>query len=89
LLPVEKIETDWMTGAQIGDRIVLFAKNGHSGNLPINLSIKGNGIYKVLITDLERGNWEITGPKSPGIVKSYNNLVYFQATAGNYVITKK
>ena len=88
LLPVEKIETDWLTGAQIGDRIVLFAKNGHHGNLPIHLNIKGNGTFKVLITDLEKGNWEVTGQKSPGFVRVDNHVVYFQATAGTYVMTK-
>ena len=89
LLPVEKIETDRLTGVKIADRIVLFAKNGNPENLPINLNIKWNGVYKVLITDLENGHWEITGAKSPGIVRVDKNLIYFQATAGNYVIAKK
>ena len=89
LLPVEKIETDGLTGVQIADRIVLFAKDGQPVNHPIHLKIKDTGLTKVLITDLEKGHWEITGPKSPGLVRVYNNLIYFQATAGNYIITKK
>ena len=89
LLPVEKIETETMTGVQIGDRIVLFAKNGNSESRPVSLSIKGSGTFNVLITDLEKGNWEITGPKALGFVRNDHHLVYFQATAGDYVITKK
>ena len=89
LLPVEKIETDQLTGVKIGDRIVLFSKNGDPDNRPVNLTIKGNGTYKVLITDLEKGNWEINGPKSPGLLRNDQNLLYFTAIAGNYVITKK
>ena len=89
LLPVDKIETERLTGVQIGDRIVLFAKNNHLENLPINLNMKGSGTFKVLITDLEKGNWEISGPKSPVIVRNDQNLIYFQALAGNYLITKK
>ena len=89
LLPVVKIETETMTGAQIGDRIVLFAKNGLAENRPVNLTIKGAGTFNVLITDLEKGNWEITGPKTPGLVRNDHQLVYFQATAGEYKITKK
>ena len=93
LLPVEKIETEQLTGVQIGDRIVLFAKNGNPVNRPINLTIPPiggkEGGFKVLITDLEKGNWAIAGPKSSEIIKNENNLVYFQATTGNYVITKK
>ena len=89
LLTVEQIETDHFTGVKIGERIVLFSKNGNADNRPVNLTIKGNGTYKVLITDLEKGNWEITGPKSPGLVRNDQNLLYFQAIAGNYVIAKK
>ena len=89
LVKVEPVETDQMTGVLLGDRIVLFAKSGKPGNLPVNLNIKGSGTFKVLITDLEKGNWEISGPKSPGLIRVSNNLIYFQAVAGNYVITKK
>jgi len=89
LLPVEKIDTESMTGVQIGDRIVLFAKNGNPENRPISLNIKGSGAFNVLITDLEKGNWEITGPNAPGLVRNDQLMVYFQATAGNYTITKK
>jgi len=88
LLPVEKMETETMTGVKIGERIVLFAKSGNPENRPISLNIKGNGDCEVLITDLEQGNWKITGANSPGIVRVTDNHVYFQATAGNYVITK-
>ena len=88
LLPVEKIETDQLTGVQIGDRIVLFSKNGNLENNPVNLSIKGAGSFKVLITDLEKGTWDISGPKSPGMVRNNVNFIYFQAIAGNYTITK-
>ena len=89
LLPVVKVETGQMTGLQIGDRIVLFSKNSHPAGHPVSLTIKGSGIFKVLITDLEKGYWEITGPQSPGIIRNDQNLVYFQAPAGTYTITKK
>jgi len=89
LLPVEAIETTQMTGAKIGDRIVLFSKNSTLINTPVNLIISGSGTFKVLITDLEKGNWEITGYQSPRTVRNDNNLVYFEVATGNYVITKK
>ena len=89
LLPVEAIETDQMTGARIGDRMVLFSKNGNIENLPINLNIKGTGTFKVLITDLEKVSWEVTGPQSSCTFENVNNLIYFPAIEGNYMITKK
>ena len=89
LLTVEKIEADHLVGVQISDRIVLFAKNGYPESLPIHLNIKGKGSFNVLITDLEKGNWEITGPKSPGMIRNDQNYVYFQAIEGNYQLLKK
>ena len=89
LLPVEAVETTQMTGVQIGDRIALFSKNGNCVNTQISLTISGSGTFKVLITDLEDGNWDISGPNSPGMIKSDNNLIYFPASAGKYTITKK
>ena len=91
LLAVEQVETERQTGVKIGDRIVLFSKNGNIENLPVNLNIRGSGTFKVLITDLVKGDWEITGPRSSQTqtVRNDNNLVYFQATEGNYVITRK
>ena len=89
LLPVERMETDALTGVKIGDRIVLFAKNGTPVNNSITLNIKGSGAIKILITDLEKGNWEITGPQSPGLVRVDQNLIYFQAIPGSYVIKKQ
>jgi len=89
LLPVEAIETDRMTGVQIGDWIVLFSKNGAAESLPINLIIEDRETFNVLITDLEKGNWEITGSRSSRTFINDNNLLYFEAAAGNYIITKK
>ncbi|MCL2709238.1 MAG: heparinase II/III family protein [Planctomycetaceae bacterium] len=89
LLPVEKIETDQMTGVQIGDRIVLFAKNGNLENQPINLPIKGSGTFKVLMTDLVNGNWEVLGSGTPGVIRVDRNLIYFQATAGDFRIERR
>ena len=89
LLQITKIETEQLTGVQIGDRIVLFAKKGNPENLPVRLNIEGNGTFKVLITDLEKGNWNVTGgSEAPGMMRNDKNLVYFQAKAGNYVLSK-
>ena len=87
LLPVEKMETETMTGVKIGDRIVMFAKDKHPVNQPVSLNIRGEGDFKVLIVDLARGNWEIKGSHAPGIVRVDHDPVYFQATAGNYVLS--
>ena len=89
LMPVEAVETTQMTGVQISDRMILFSKNGALVNTTVNLNIRGSGTFKVLITDLEKGNWEITGTQSTGMVSNEHNLIYFQAVEGNYMIAKK
>ena len=89
LLPVEKIETDRFTGVQIGDRIVLFAKEGGLENQPINLSIRGTGTFKVLITDLENGEWEVSCLAGRIAYRNVLNRVYFRANAWDYRIEKK
>ena len=89
LLPVEAVETTQMTGTKIGDRIVLFSKNGNLVNTQINLTVSGAGTFKVLITDLEKGNWIINGPQLLCVCNNDQNLVYFEASEGNYEIIKK
>jgi len=87
LLSVEAIETTALTGTQIADRIVMFSKNGNLVNTTIDLTITGSGTFKTLLTDLENGNWTVSG--GIGTIVSANNLIYFEATAGNYVITRR
>lgn len=90
---VGKIETDRLVGVKIADRIVLFSKNGEVENRSIHLEITGKGMHKLLITDLEKGLWEISCPGNPsntvGTVSNDNNLIYFQALPGNYLIAMK
>lgn len=89
-LKVEKIETDHHTGMKMGDRIVLFSKKGTVENQSVRLKIEGKGNYKVLITDLEKGEWEVVSPS--GFIHTITNeesLVYFPATAGEFIIRKK
>ncbi len=89
-LPVEKIETDHHTGMKMGDRIVLFSKNGTAENHPFRLKIEKEGSYKVLITDLEKGEWEVASPSGfVHTITNEQNLIYFPATAGVFIMRKK
>lgn len=89
LLP-ERIETGLLTGAKILDRIVLFSKSGLLVNQPFELSVSGNAM--VLITDLEKGDWNVGCTDHPqntvGIVMNDQQLIYFKAGSGKYLITK-
>lgn len=98
-LLTEKVETDNLAGAKIGNRIVLFSKNGDLVSGPVKINVKEPA--KILITDLAKGNWKVvcvngkkagaTGgsPVSPGIIKNDKQLLYFEAGKGTYLLTKQ
>lgn len=58
-LPVNGVYGDVFVGAQVGDRTVLFAKNGMEVAATASFSLPQAG--KVLITDLAAGNWLLQG----------------------------
>jgi len=90
-LTTEKIETDKFVGATIGNRIVLFSKNGDIINE--SFKIKLDKPAKVLITDVINGNWKVSrtdnSKNSAEIVKNDKQLLYFDAVKGSYTITKQ
>jgi hypothetical protein len=92
-MPVEKYETNEFTGVKIADRLILFNKNSELFAGHVSLKIKSTGITKVLITDLQKGNWKIVcvTNKKKAIVKinNINNVIYFTAAKGEYLITKE
>jgi len=88
----KKIETEKFAGVIIDDRIVLFSKSNDIINGKFTLNIAGNKEMKVLITDIEEGNWEIRSVKDHSKfqkVKNTNKLLYFTIKTGSYVISKK
>ncbi len=92
-LPVERLETTQLVGAKLGNRIVLFSKNSDTENQTIEFKIEGKETCKVLITDLAKGDWTISSSdkkyNDTNTVTDNNNLIYFEASAGSFTITKK
>jgi hypothetical protein len=92
-LPVQRFETAAFTGVRIADRLVLFNKNSELFEGPVRLKIKLTGKTKVLITDLQKGNWKVVcvTNKKKAVIKiiNINNVIYFTAAKGEYIITKE
>ncbi len=90
---VDRVETDRFVGANIGDRIVLFSKAGKEETGSIQLKIKGKGMFKVLVSDLAKGVWNISSSGKKynftNTVKDDNHLIYFEVSAGEYSITRE
>ena len=91
-LTVKKINGDKVIGVQISDRIVTFSKSYELIDESLEFSINDEGNYKVLVTDLMSGNWKVLKNKKvfiPSIiVDKERGLLYFEATNGDYKITK-
>jgi heparin/heparan-sulfate lyase len=53
----QRIETDQLLGARVGNELVLFAKNGELLAGPLGLAISGSAPVRVVVTDLVPGFW--------------------------------
>lgn len=88
LYKIVSIENETITGAQFADRIVTFSKNSNSINRPFSLQIQGNATYKILVTDLSQGTWQIMKNGKVFIPALYvrpdDGVLYFEGTAGEY-----
>jgi heparin/heparan-sulfate lyase len=88
LLEVTGIHNENLSGVQIADRIVTFSKNSETIERPFNLSVKSKGMYKILISDLAEGTWQIKKDGKvyiPGIpVRSDDGILYFEGEEGEY-----
>ena len=85
LTPI-KLERGELIGVQIADRAVFFSKSGErlSGEISLTLSDSHQTI-KCLVTDLERGQWQVRGPADYLCRASdEGGAVYFDGAAGTY-----
>jgi hypothetical protein len=81
-----------MTGVMIADRVVLFSKTSEPLSDRIVITLEGDGLLKILVTDLTPGLWEIekSGEK---VIKSYRvnpegHALYFVGKPGKYSLSR-
>lgn len=53
----QRVETEQLVGARIGDDVVLFAKGTEPLGGPLDLDLPGQGQVRVVVTDLAPGFW--------------------------------
>ncbi|MCK5330554.1 MAG: hypothetical protein KAK01_04030, partial [Candidatus Marinimicrobia bacterium] len=88
---VETINTDYLVGVKLLDRVVCFSKTGTELNEPISLTINGSDTIQVLVTDLEPGVWNVEedGVFLTSVTASdEGRSIYFAATGGEYILSK-
>jgi hypothetical protein len=90
-LAVQKLDAGRLTGLAVADRVVFFSKDGQVVNDEIKISIKGSERYKVLLTDISKGEWKVqslTKKENPvRLITSNADVLYFEAEKGNYLIS--
>ncbi len=91
-IDVNTITGDKVTGVNISDRIVLFSKNYELIDSSITFSVEKKNSYKILMTDLKPGEWQIQKDKKPlkrNIqVTEEEGILYFEGTNGTYEIKR-
>ncbi|QHW00380.1 heparin/heparin-sulfate lyase HepB [Spirosoma endbachense] len=85
----QKLETDLFTGARLGDRIVLLSKTGTAIGIPFTLKVTGKGVFTVLITDVQTGDWQVRSKSTNKVIKNDSQVLYFRVSAGEYTVSKK
>ncbi|WP_072332686.1 MULTISPECIES: heparin/heparin-sulfate lyase HepB [unclassified Paenibacillus] len=89
-LPVQKLETDQLIGAQLADQAVLFSKDGnrHEGN--VTFQVYGSSpSMNVVVADLTAGVWKISrnGRELYREVTEDGGLLHVEGAAGTYALT--
>ena len=91
-MTVEKIENEWLVGAKIAGRVVLFAKSGQRIDRTVAFSYDGMGTFKHLVTDLAAGNWQIWRDGKIVVpvveVNEEAGVVCFEGPAGCYELRR-
>ena len=81
------VESDQMLGVKIADRVVLFSKSGERLQEGITFTISDSQAeLKYMVTDLKAGQWQVKGPSSLSQKAKEGGVLYFQGTAGTYVL---
>ena len=93
-LPVMKIDGEKVVGALVADRLVIFARDSKSlsDNFTFEIPKSAGKSVKVLLTDLEAGDWKVLCGKKPILknvkVSAESGTIYFTAAPGQYTIVK-
>ncbi len=81
------IEGNDIAGAVIADRVAIFNKEKAEIADNVSFTIPGEGSFKVAVCGIKAGTWSVNGEKDV-IVSEEGNIAYFDANAGDVVLTR-
>lgn len=92
-IDVIRLSGEKVIGINISDRIVLFSKNHEKIDSTFTFSVKKKNSYKILLTDLEAGNWQVQKDNKPlsknSLVTENEGILYFEGADGTYRIKRQ
>jgi hypothetical protein len=82
-----------VVGASVADRVVLFSRDSReiSETFTFEIPKSAGRQVKILLTDLSEGKWQIFRNGKPLMQAEVNpesGTIYFNGSAGKYVITR-
>ncbi|HUU28930.1 MAG TPA: hypothetical protein VM123_14055 [archaeon] len=82
------LESEDLVGFKLLDRVALFNKAGERSDLPVSFSVQGDRRFKILVTDLAEGTWQVRKDGKVFIpaasVSDEAGVLYFEGPAGEY-----
>lgn len=90
---VRMIDAGKVAGAVLADRAVLFSRDGRALENGVSFKVPaGKKSYKILVTDLASGKWQILKDGKPYMgsveVKEDEGTIYFDGAAGTYSLKR-
>ncbi len=85
---VKRLDGSRLIGVQVADRIVTFSKDSEVLSGKFDLNIEGDIQYKIVITDLKAGNWQVKKDGQIYIPQRYvggeDGILTFEGSGGHY-----
>ena len=85
---VEKLENGSLIGVKVQHRVAFFNRSGSKTDRPVSFILDGEGVFKILVTDLADGVWQVRHDGrvlAPAlIVTAESGVLFFEGPSGKY-----
>ena len=89
-LPVTPIRSATHEGVQLADRVVLLGRARDRATSTVRFEFAGQGEHEIVVTDLEAGEWLVSGDRSPPrtvTVRQAGGVAVWRGQPAAYVLT--
>lgn len=87
-----RLDSPELVGIRIAGRVVLFNRGSRPAGRPVSFSLPSGDAYKVLVTDLSAGNWQVwrdgRAVEPAMLVTAEAGTLYFEGPGGNYTLRR-